>query len=134
MSLEFVSSLWSKAWRFSISGVLANVIGYCLYLLLLKLSVPYPVAITICYALGMAWGYLVNKYWSWQDESPIFKSAALYVAVYGLVYISHMGLVVYLVQGLQIGPEWAALISFLCLVIPLFILLDKVVYRASRRG
>ena len=125
--------LWGKVWRFFVSGVLGNVLGYCLYLLLLYWSAPYPLAVTICYALGMLWGYLVNKYWSWQDESPILKSATLYILVYGLVYFCHMGFVIYLVQILRIKPEWAGLISFLCLVFPLFFMMDKIVYPASRR-
>lgn len=134
MTFDAIAALWGKAWRFSVSGVLANVICYLFYLLLLKLSVPYPVAVTVCYALGMLWGYLVNKYWSWQDESPIFKSAVLFVLVYGLVFLGHMGVIVFLVQILQVAPEWAALISFLFLVIPLFFLLDRIVYRAARRS
>lgn len=124
--------LWAKGWRFLVTGITSNVLLYCFFLFLLWLEVPYQAALTITYVLGMLWGYLVNKYWSWKDESSIVRSGLIYILVYGLVYIAHLSFVTYLVDKQSIEPAWATLISFICLTIPLFISLNKLVYRAPK--
>lgn len=127
-----ISNLWGKGWRFIVTGVLSNALFYCFFLVLLWLTVPYQIALTVVYISGMIFGYLVNKYWSWKDKSPIFRSAAAYVLIYGIVYICHLGFVSYLVEIQSLKPALATLISFICLTIPLFILLDKLVYRLPK--
>lgn len=127
-----IATLWGKGWRFAVTGAVSNVLFYCIFLILLWLTVPYQVALTITYILGMIFGYFVNKHWSWKDKSPVLKSASAYVVIYGIVYVCHLGFVSYLVKIQTVTPALAALISFICLVGPLFILLDKVVYRLPK--
>ncbi|WP_373085378.1 GtrA family protein [Sneathiella sp.] len=127
-----IATLWGKGWRFIVTGILSNVLFYCLFLVLLWLSVPYQIALTVIYILGMIFGYLVNKYWSWKDKSPVFRSAGVYILIYGIVYVCHLGFVSYLVKFQAFSPALAALISFVCLTIPLFMLLDKLVYRSPK--
>jgi len=127
-----IAALWRKGWRFIVTGILSNVLFYCLFLVLLWVSVPYQIALTIIYISSMVFGYLVNKHWSWKDKSPVLRSAAAYIVIYGIVYICHLGFVSYLVEIQAFTPAMAALISFVCLTIPLFILLDKLVYRLPR--
>lgn len=127
-----IKAFWSKAWRFIVTGVVSNVLFYLIYLLLLWLSVPYQIAVTICYVLGMLWGYAINKIWSWRDESPILRSATAYILTYGFIYVSHLGVVTYLVEVQSISPGIAALISFVFLTVPLFMLLDRLVYRSPK--
>ncbi|MZR30635.1 GtrA family protein [Sneathiella litorea] len=127
-----IATLWGKGWRFVVTGVLSNVLFYCLFLILLWLTVPYQIALTVTYIAGMIFGYLVNKHWSWKDQSPVLRSAATYVVIYGVVYVCHLGFVSYLVEIQAFTPAIAALTSFICLTIPLFMLLDKLVYRKPR--
>ncbi|MFC4269927.1 hypothetical protein GQF03_05300 [Sneathiella chungangensis] len=127
-----IKVFWSKAWRFIVTGVVSNVLFYLIYLLLLWLSVPYQIAVTICYVLGMLWGYAINKIWSWQDESPILRSATAYILAYGFIYFCHLGFVTFLVEIQQISPHWGGLASVVFLTIPLFMLLDRFVYRSPK--
>lgn len=124
--------LWGKGWRFIVTGILSNALFYCFFLILLWVSVPYQIALTLTYVMGMIFGYLMNKHWSWKDRSPIVRSATVYVLVYGFVYVCHLGFVSFLVEGMSVEPYLAALISFVCLTIPLFFLLDKLVYRSPK--
>lgn len=127
-----IATLWGKGWRFIVTGILSNVLFYCLFLVSLWLSVPYQIALTVIYISGMIFGYLVNKHWSWKDKSPVFRSAGAYILIYGIVYVCHLGFVSYLVKFQAFSPAVAALISFVCLTIPLFMLLDKLVYRSPK--
>ena len=92
-------------------------------------SVPYPIALTIGFVLGMIWGCVVNRLWSWRDDNPVLRSAVAYVAVYLGIYVAHMNFVALLVEWMDQPPVIAALISFVCLTIPLFFLHNRLIYR-----
>jgi putative flippase GtrA len=126
---ENFATLWGRWWRYVVTGVASNVTLYLVFLGLLWLRVPYQIALTISYVLGMIWGYVVNRLWSWRDKSPVLTSAATYVAVYLGVYICHLGFVSGLVEFAGLKPSIATLISFVFLTIPLFFLLNRLVYQ-----
>lgn len=121
--------IWARGWRFAVTGVLSNVTLYMVFLLLLWAGVYYPLALTIVYILGMMWGYFVNRLWSWRDNSPVLRSAAAYIVVYLGVYLAHISFVALLVEWAKHPAAFAAIISFVCLTIPLFFLLNQIVYR-----
>lgn len=124
-----LDAIWARGWRFLVTGVASNVSLYLVFLMLLQLGIPYPIALTIGYVLGMILGYVVNRLWSWRDDSPVLRSAAAYVAVYLGIYVAHMSFVALLVEWVGQPSAIAALISFVCLSIPLFVLLNHLVYR-----
>lgn len=126
--LRRVSELWGRVWRFIVTGVASNVALYLIYIILIKLDIYYPIALTACYMLGMLWGYYVNRLWTWRDDSPVLRSIAAYVALYLVIYVAHISFVTVLVEWVGQVAELAALISLFCLTIPLFFLLNKIVY------
>ena len=83
---------------------------------------------TVTYVLGMLWGYLQNRLWSWRSKAPVVQSVARYLAVYGGVYLAHMGIVSLLVERAGLWPLGAAAVSAAVLVIPLFLSLNQFVF------
>lgn len=124
----WVNELWGRVWRFAVTGVVSNVALYLTYVILVRLGMYYPIALTACYALGMLWGYYVNRLWTWRDEGPVLRSMAAYVAVYIGIYVAHVSFVAVLVEWLGQLAELAALISLFCFTLPLFFLLNNIVY------
>lgn len=121
------------AFRFLLTGLLINGTLFVVLAVLIRLGVGYRVAVTVTYLLGMAWGYLQNRLWSWQSDAPVVRSVARYLAVYGGVYLAHMAIVSLLVEGAGLGPLVAAAISAMILVVPLFALLDRTVFPKGTR-
>lgn len=119
----------ARSIRFFITGVLVNASLYVVLWALLRFGLDYRIAATLVYLLGMTWGYLQNRLWSWRSNAPVIRSASLYVAVYGFMYVLHMFIVTMFVELASLPPLVAVLASSALLVVPLFILLDKVIFK-----
>ncbi|MBU1305830.1 MAG: GtrA family protein [Alphaproteobacteria bacterium] len=117
-----------KAPRFLSTGMIVNGTLFMLLALLLHLQWNYLLAATTTYILGMVWGYLQNRFWSWKSDAPLIKSFVAYLAVYGAVYFLHMVAVWSLVSAFSLPPLWAALVSTVLLVAPMYLLLDRFVF------
>ena len=114
--------------RFLLTGILVNATLFLVLHLLLVAGLDYRLAVTGSYALGMIWGYVQNRLWSWQSRAPVFRSARRYVAVYGAVYLLHLVFVMLLVDLVGLPPLLAALASSVFLIIPVFLALDRLVF------
>jgi putative flippase GtrA len=114
--------------KFIITGMLVNAALFGLLELLLRTGLDYRIAVTMIYVLGMVWGYVQNRLWSWESSAPVFQSFARYIFVYALIYVLHMMFVMFLVDGLSIPPLLAAILSAVVLILPVFFMLDRFVF------
>ncbi|MBC2836289.1 GtrA family protein [Paragemmobacter straminiformis] len=119
--------------RFVLTGLLVNGTLFLVLALLLRWRVDYRLAVTVTYLLGMAWGYLQNRLWSWRSKAPVVQSVSRYLVVYGGVYLAHMGIVALLVERAGLGPLGAAAVSAVIVIGPLFALLDRAVFPKETR-
>lgn len=121
------------ALRFLLTGLLVNGVLFVGLALLLRIGIGYRVAVTVTYMLGMGWGYVQNRVWSWQSKAPVVTSLSRYLAVYAGVYLAHMAIVSLLVERAGLAPLLAAAISALIVIGPLFAFLDKAVFPGGTR-
>lgn len=124
-------SLQGRGWRFVATGVMVNGALFGVLWLLLRAGMGYVAAMTIVYVLGMAWGYLQNRIWSWQSRAPVAQSFLTYLAVYAGVYVAHVGCVTGLVEWAGVPPLVAVMLSVGLLIIPVFLALDRLVFRGQ---
>lgn len=122
-------SLQGRGWRFVATGVMVNGALFGVLWLLLRLGIGYLVAMTVVYVLGMAWGYLQNRIWSWQSRAPVAQSFLTYLTVYAGVYVAHVGCVTALVEWVGVPPLAAVMLSVGLLILPVFLALDRLVFR-----
>ncbi len=118
--------------RFVLTGMLVNGALYMLLILLLHLGFDYRFVTTLVFVLGMIWSYTQNRLWSWQSTAPLARSVGRFLLVYAVIYVAHMSLVMFLVEHLLVAPIWAVLLSVLTLVIPIFLVFDRFVFRERR--
>ena len=79
--------------KFAAVGFVSNFILYCLYLLLTGFSLQPHVAMTIIYAAGVTFTYLMNRNWTFVYSGPRRAALLRYLLVYGLGYgINFLGL------------------------------------------
>jgi putative flippase GtrA len=116
------------ALRFIVTGIVVNLTLYGLFAFLIYLTVEYRVAATVAYVLGVVWGYLQNRIWSWQSNTSVKRSFWRYFLVYALIYVLHITLISTLVDGFGVARLLAPLISAAALVVPLFHILDRFVF------
>lgn len=84
-------TLPTQVWRFIVTGGLAAVVDFGLYVALLATGLHVNVAKTISFIAGTTTAYLINRRWTFQ----VPHSAARFVAVcvlYGVTYLVQVGI------------------------------------------
>lgn len=88
-----MSHLLSELRRFSRYGIVGlgtNLSLYLLFLLLLQLTVQPVAAAGICYVLGVAMSYLLNRRWTFASTDSHWRDLAKFLCAYGLGLVSTM--------------------------------------------
>ena len=122
-------SIKREAIRFLFAGTLNTILTYFFYLLLLSV-LPYGVAYTLTYIVGIASAYLLACYLVFQ-ERPRLRSALAFPGVYLVQYLLGVGLLVALVEHLEVSEVLAPLIV-VAVTLPVTFLMSRLVVR--RRG
>jgi putative flippase GtrA len=118
-----------EAARFIIAGVINTLLGYALYRLLL-LMIPYAVAYTASYVLGIVASYSLNtwfvfrKPWQW-------KTLGVYPLVYAVQYASGILLLSLLIEHAHIPSEYAPLVVIVA-TLPVTFLLSRYLIKGNR--
>jgi putative flippase GtrA len=104
--------------KFLVVGVTNTLGGYAFYAALIALGVNYAVALTLEYVAGIAYGFLLNKRWTFQARGGSGQQAWRYVALYGLIYVLNITLLMLLVERWALSPYLAQilLLGFLTLL------------------
>ncbi|UXA21007.1 GtrA family protein [Mycobacterium sp. SMC-4] len=84
-------SLRTQIWRFLITGGLAAVVDFGLYVALLLAGLHVNVAKTIGFIAGTTTAYLINRRWTFQAP-PSTKRFVAVVTLYGITYAVQVGI------------------------------------------
>jgi putative flippase GtrA len=84
-------SLKTQVWRFVVTGGLAAIVDFGLYVALLALGLHVNVAKTISFVAGTATAYLINRRWTFQAPPSKARFIAV-VALYALTYAVQVGI------------------------------------------
>jgi putative flippase GtrA len=84
-------SLGTQVWRFIVTGGLAAIVDFGLYVALLALGPHVTVAKTISFVAGTATAYLINRRWTFQAPPSKARFIAV-MALYALTYAAQVGI------------------------------------------
>ena len=93
--------------RFGVAGVATNLLLYGVYLALVGLGLPYPLAMTIAYVAGVILGFLVQRRWTFRYRGSGTASAARYLVAYAAGYLLNLLGLWLLVEYARAGPALA---------------------------
>lgn len=84
-------ALTTQVWRFVVTGGLAAIVDFGLYVAMLTLGLHVNVAKTLSFIAGTTTAYLVNRRWTFQ--APPSKARFIAVcALYALTYAAQVGI------------------------------------------
>jgi putative flippase GtrA len=126
-------SIKKEAARFVAVGALNTGITYLLYLALLRI-VPYMVAYTVVFLIGIVISYCLNAKIVFRATMTA-QSALTYPAVYLVQYVLGISLLYLLVSRFRVAKEIASLVV-VAVSVPVTFVLSRIILLAdtSRRG
>ena len=104
--------------KFVAVGVTNTLGGYAFYAALLLLGVNYALALTLEYVAGIAYGFLLNKRWTFKAHGESAQQALRFVALYVFIYALNFTLLMLLVERWTLSPFLAQIffLGFLTLL------------------
>lgn len=110
--------LSSSFLKFVVVGVTNTLGGYAFYSALLVLGANYALALTLEYVAGIAYGFLLNKRWTFKSQGESSQQAWRFVALYGFIYVLNVTLLMLLVERCALSPYLAqiSILGFLTLL------------------
>jgi putative flippase GtrA len=84
-------SLGTQVWRFILTGGLAAIVDFGLYVLLLATGLNVNIAKSISFIAGTTTAYLINRRWTFQAPPSTARFIAVCV-LYGLTYAVQVGI------------------------------------------
>jgi putative flippase GtrA len=117
--------------RYGIVGLIINIFGYMLYLMVTWLGIDPKMSITILYPLAILYGYFAHKRVSFSRVQGIQKISRLirYIIVYCCGYTVNLGLLYVLHDLLGYPHQWIQIISIFVVAVFLFFALKLFVFK-----
>ncbi|HOM12123.1 MAG TPA: GtrA family protein [Rubrivivax sp.] len=76
--------------RFGIGGVVVNLSLYVVYLILIYIDVEYRFAMSVVYCVGMVFGFVLHRSWTFRNQGTWHRSFRRYVLVYAIGYLLNL--------------------------------------------
>ncbi len=90
--------------RFGVVGVVHNLLGYLVYLLITWLGVDPKLAVVILYPLGMVASYYLNRRWTFDHTGAVAQSMTRYVSMHVCGLLANI-LILYIGHDLMEFPH-----------------------------
>jgi putative flippase GtrA len=103
-------TLKTQAWRFLVTGGLAAVVDFGLYVALLAAGLHVNTAKTISFIAGTTTAYLINRRWTFQAPHSTVRFIAV-VALYAVTYAVQVG-INYLFYTQFANQPWQVPVAF----------------------
>lgn len=107
--------------RYGMIGVVNNLVLYGLFVVLIAMSVSPVVAAGICYGLGVAASYLLNRIWTFDSANSHARDLPRFLMAYGVGLVSTM--VAIRVLTIWIPPELAQVFNILLTAVVIYAML-----------
>jgi putative flippase GtrA len=134
MTLLCTKQITSQFIRYSLVGIVSNVMGYSTYLFFTSNGVDSVMAMSILYSCACLASFSGNKHWTFVDTIHARKYFPRYVLIQIIGYLTNLSLLFLLHKQLGFPHQWVQLLAFPLVATELFILNKYYVFRGAQNG
>jgi putative flippase GtrA len=127
--MRFIPEHLQKITRFIMVGLFSNGIGYGVYLLITWLGVPYKIAMTLLYCVGVTMSYIGNRQFTFANTQQVRMTLVKFIAAYVVGYALQYAILYVLVDLFSIFHAYAQLCGAGVVAVYLFIALRLFVFK-----
>jgi len=120
--------------RYSLVGVVSNVVGYCFYLLVTSIGLGPVQGMSLVYACACVASFIGNKKWTFGDKTRIRKIFPPYAGIQIAGYLTNLLLMLVLYKQFGLPHQWVQLLAFAVVATELFLLSKYYVFRGTQNG
>ena len=113
-------------------GLFSNGIGYGVYLLITWLGVPYKIAMTLLYCVGVTMSYVGNRKFTFANTQNIRLTLVKFVVAYAIGYVLQYTILYILVDEFLIFHAYAQLCGSIVVAVYLFSMLRFFVFKEQQ--
>jgi putative flippase GtrA len=92
--------------RYGIIGLVSNLTGYIVYLLITHFGVAPTIAMTILYLVGAVIGFFGNKNLTFAHKGGVLGAGVRYVVAHCFGYLINLSILVFMVDVLGYPHQW----------------------------
>jgi putative flippase GtrA len=127
--IQFIPAHLQKISRFIMVGMISNGIGYGVYLLITWLGVPYKIAMTLLYCVGVTMSYVGNRKFTFASTQQIRLTLVKFIVSYAIGYVLQYTILHILVDEFLIFHAYAQLCGSIVVAVYLFSMLRFFVFK-----
>jgi putative flippase GtrA len=123
--------LWQAARQllsYAMVGVLSNLAGYALYLLLTHLGCTPKLTMTMLYATGAAIGFFANRRFTFRHDGHLGAAGVRFMLAHALGYLLNLALLLIFVDVLGFAHQIVQAIAIVVVALFLFVLFRLFVF------
>lgn len=114
--------------RCSFVGVLTNLTGYSLYLLLTSGGFSPKIVMSFLYMAGVIIGFFANRTWTFRDNGNVLTTGMRYILTHTLGYLLNLSLLIVMVDYLGYPHQWVQILAVIIMVFFLFLMFKLFVF------
>lgn len=107
--------------RYAFVGILSNLTGYLVYLLVTYLGASPKITMTLLYGVGAAIGYIGNRNFTFVHKGSLLGSGARYFIAHFLGYFINLVILIIFVDKLGYAHQWVQAVAIFVVAGFLFI-------------
>lgn len=136
MNIESVirdsSQVLEQLFRYAVSGIVCNIAGYCLYLLLTYSGLTPKLTVTFLYPVGVVAGFFANRNFTFRDDGHIGVTSVRFILAHALGYLINLAMLALFVDKLKFAHQFVQLAAVGVVAIYLFIVFRVFVFPGTR--
>jgi putative flippase GtrA len=123
-----------QLFRYALVGLLSNVTGYLIYLLLTYLGGTPKVTMSFLYGIGAAVGFFGNRSFTFSHRGNILGSGWRYIISHVVGYLLNLSILILFVDFFGYAHQWVQAIAIFVVAGFLFIAFKVFVFPESSEG